>query len=91
MVIRNVLVDLSSVEPKTKKEQVKVVVIGVSKGVSQVNFSQVKESFAKFKSLPVWSELKRYKLDSGKPLVVANTQDQVIEFTFELILTEASK
>jgi hypothetical protein len=91
MVIRNVLVDLSNVDPKTKKEQVKVMVVGVSKGVTQSNFSQVEDAFTKFKSLPVWGELKSYKINSGKPVVVANTQEQVIEFTFELTLTEASK
>lgn len=91
MVIRNILVDLSSVDPQTKKERIKVMVVGVSKGVSQANFNQVEESFAKFKSLPVWSGLRSYKINSGRPVVVANTQEQVIEFTFELALMEAAK
>jgi hypothetical protein len=91
MVIKNILIDSSFIDLKTKKEKVKVTVVGVSKGVAQANFSQVESAFEKFKTLPVWAGLKKYRIEPQKPVVVANTQDQVIDFTFELSLVGIEK
>lgn len=90
MVIRNVLADASPNSP-VKKERGRIVVVGVSNGVEQLNFNQVSEAFEKLKKLPSLTGLKGVTLTPSRPILVSNTQERVIDFTFEIQLSDSSK
>lgn len=91
MAIKNILMENESKDLVKKKDSIKIIVVGVNKGVAQANFAQVESAFEKLKALPVWATLKKYQIKSQKALVAANTQEQVIEFTFEISLGEITK
>lgn len=91
LVIKSLLVD-SSVPDATKKKvsKIKIMLTGGIKGTSSLEFKQVEDAYERLKALSLWKEIPGYaiaKSASKSPTSVSpNTQDQVIDFTFELPL-----
>lgn len=93
IVFKSILVDVNHIDlVKKKSPTIKVMLTGSVKGTSSLEFKQVEDSYERLKSLSIWSEIPGYaiaKSASKSPTSVSpNTQDQIIDFTFELPLEQ---
>ena len=91
IVFKSILVDVNYADMAKKKGSlIKIMLTGSVKGTSSLEFKQVEDAYERLKSLSIWNEIPGYaiaKSASKSPTSVSpNTQEQVIDFTFELPL-----
>lgn len=87
LTLGNITADCAFVDPKTKKEKVRVVVAGSRKGSGPQDIVHVGREFDRLTKIDFWKKVPGYKLvPPSSPAIVTNTQSQSVDFSFELFL-----
>lgn len=86
---KSLLIDSTTTNSAVKtKKNLKVTLVGAVKGAGSGEFKTVEETYERFRTLPLWTEVPGYVSKAAKSpaSVSASTQDKVIDFSFELPL-----